>query len=68
MGLEAFQVVVVVDLHCGVFDGAVHPLGLAVGPRMVGLGQPVLDIVVDADAAEDVAAGGAARWAVAILG
>ena len=54
MGLQAFQVVVVVDLDCGVIDRAVHPLGLAVGPRVVGLGQPVLYPVGDADAVEDV--------------
>lgn len=57
MGLQAFQVVVVVNLHGGVLDRAVHPLGLAVGPRMIGFGQAVLDTVFDADAAEDMAAG-----------
>ena len=54
MGLEAFQVVVVVDLDRGVFDRAVYSLGLAVGPRVAGLGQPMLDTVGDADAVEDV--------------
>ena len=54
VGLEAFQVVVVVDLDCGVLDRAVHPFGLAVGPRVIGLGQPVLDAMLDADAIEDV--------------
>jgi hypothetical protein len=32
MGLEAFQVIAVEDLHRGVLDGAVHSFGLAVGP------------------------------------
>jgi len=35
-------------------DGAHHPLGLAVGPRVVGLGQPVLDVILEADPLEDV--------------
>ncbi len=34
MGLQAFQVVVVINLHGRVLDRAIHPLGLAVGPRM----------------------------------
>ena len=29
--------------HRGVLDGAVHSFSLTVGPRVVGLGQPVLD-------------------------
>ncbi len=64
--LEAFQVVVVEVPDRGVLDGAVHPLGLAIGSGMVGLGEPMLDAIVDADAAEDVTAGEAARWAIAI--
>src|ERR1700722_2752189 len=35
MGLQAVQIVVVED--CGVLDRAVHSLGLAVGPRVIGL-------------------------------
>ena len=68
MGLEAFQIVVVVELDGGVLDGAVHSLGLPIGPRMVGLGQPVLDVVGDADAVEDVRAKEAAARAIAVLG
>jgi hypothetical protein len=37
-----------------VLDGAVHPLRLAVCPGMVGLGEPMLDPVLIADAIEDV--------------
>ena len=48
-----------------VLDGAVHPFDLAVGPWMVGLGQPVLDAVGLADHVE-------AHWpgvdAVSVLG
>ena len=36
-----------VDLDRGVLDPAVHPLGLAVGPGMVGLGQAALDAIVE---------------------
>ena len=58
MGLQAFQVVIMVGLHRGVLDRAIHPLGLTVGPWVVGLDQPVLDVVFEADAAKDLAAGG----------
>src|SRR5271155_3565806 len=53
--LEAFEVFVVEDFDRGVFDGSVHSLCLAVGPGVIGLGQPVLDPMFDADAIEDVA-------------
>ena len=56
MGLEGVEARVVEGLGGGVLDGAVHPLCLTVGPRMVGFGQPVLDAVLVADAVEDVAA------------
>jgi len=39
-------------LACGVLDGAVHPFDLAVGPRVVRLGEPVLDVVGFADHVE----------------
>jgi len=54
MGFQAFQIVIVVDLDGGVLDGAVHPLNLAIRPRMVGFGQPMLDAVGDAGAVEDM--------------
>lgn len=41
----------------GLLDGAVHPLDLTIGPRMLHLGQPVLDAVLAADAVEDVLEG-----------
>jgi len=40
----------------GVVDGAVRPLGLTIGPGVLGLGQSVLDAVLVADAVEDVRA------------
>ena len=48
--------VVVVSFDGGFLDGAVHPFDLAVGPRVVHLGQPVLDVVLVADAIKDVLA------------
>ncbi|AML51138.1 hypothetical protein RC74_07575 [Falsihalocynthiibacter arcticus] len=35
--------VVMVSLHCRVLNRSVHPLDLAIGPRMVWLGQAVFD-------------------------
>ena len=37
---------------CGVFDRAVHPFDLPVGPRVVRLGEAVLDAVLGADLVE----------------
>ena len=45
---------VVVALDGRLLEGAVHPLDLAVGPRMVRLGEPVLDAVLAADLVEAV--------------
>ena len=56
VGPEAFDVLMVEDLDGGVLDGAVHPFGLAVGLRMVGLGKAVLDAVCQADGIEYVGA------------
>ncbi|MBB3610508.1 hypothetical protein FHX11_003459 [Rhizobium sp. BK602] len=66
MGLETFQAVIVVDLDDGILDCSVHPRGLAVRPWMVGLGQPMLDAVGDADPVEDVRAEEAASALSAI--
>lgn len=54
MGAEAFGCFVVERLGGCVLDGSVHAFGLAVGPRVVGLGQPVLDAVLVAHAVERV--------------
>jgi hypothetical protein len=37
-----------------ILDGAVHPLGLTVRPGMLGLGQPMIDIVEGAGIFEGV--------------
>lgn len=68
MGLETLQIIIVVDLDGGVLDGAVHPLGLAIRLGMVELGQPMLDVIGDADTAEDMRAEKAAAGAGAVLG
>src|SRR3546814_3968183 len=39
----------------GLLDGAHHPFGLAVGPWVIGLGEAMLDAVLLADTAEDMA-------------
>ena len=68
MGLETFQVVIMVDLDGGVLDGSVHPLGLTICPRMVGFGEPMLDVIGDADAVEDVWSNEASGKTVSALG
>lgn len=52
MGAELVVAVVVEALDGCLLDRAVHPLDLAVGPRMVRLGQPVFDPVRLADHVE----------------
>src|SRR5215469_7924226 len=39
---------VVVALDGGVLEGAVHPLDLAVGPRMLRFGQAMIDVALGA--------------------
>ena len=36
---------VMISANGGFLDGAVHPLDLSVGPRMIGFGQSVVDVV-----------------------
>jgi hypothetical protein len=53
-----FQVVmslVVILLHGGVFARAVQAFYLAIGPRMVGFGQPMVDAILLTDAIKDMA-------------
>ena len=52
MGSEMIVACVMEPFDRRVLDGAVHPLDLAVGPWVVGLGQPVLDAVLLADHVE----------------
>ena len=49
VGAQLGVAVVVVALDGGVLDRAVHAFDLSIGPRMVRLGQPVLDLVRRAD-------------------
>jgi len=48
--------VVVISLDGCVLDCPVHPLDLSVGPRVIGLGQPMFDPVLTTGAIERVAA------------
>ena len=68
VGAQGCRVVVVVDLDGRLLDRAIHPLGLAVGPGVVGLGQSVLDAVGDADAVEDVRTEQARAGLIPVLG
>ena len=54
--MELFVAVIVIVLDGGIFDGAVHPLDLtsAVSPRVVWLGEAMLDAVLAADLVEAV--------------
>jgi hypothetical protein len=47
---------VVISLDGRVLDRPIHPLDLSIGPRMIGLGQPMFDPVLTTGAAEGVAA------------
>jgi hypothetical protein len=67
MRLQRFEARVVEGLDRGLLDGPVHPLGLAIRPGVVGLGEPVLDAVLAADAVEDVGAQVAPRRPVPVL-
>ena len=58
MAAQLGVVVVVVALDGGVLDRAVHAFDLAVGPRMIRLGQPVLDVVRRTDHVEAHRPGG----------
>ena len=45
MGSQLIVGFVEVTFDGRILDGAVHPLDLTVGPRMLGLGQAMIDIV-----------------------
>ena len=51
---ELVMGVIEVSLDGGVFDGSVHALDLPVGPRVVGLGEPVFDSMKVAEPVEGV--------------
>jgi hypothetical protein len=55
-----FQVVmghVVIPFYGGLFERAIHPFHLAIGPRMVGFGQPMVNPVCTTDAIKDMVKG-----------
>ena len=54
MGFELPMLVVMEAFDGGVLDGAVHPLHLAVGPRVLHLGEAMLDPVLPAPHVEHV--------------
>jgi hypothetical protein len=68
MRLEALDLWVVDQLDGRILDGAVRPFGLAVGPRMIRLSEPVFDAELDADAVENVRGKKPATGAMAVLG
>jgi hypothetical protein len=52
-----FQVVMglrVILFHGGLFERPVHAFDLAIGPRMVGFGQPRINPILLADAIKDM--------------
>ncbi len=49
MGLQLAMAVVVIALHGGLLDGAVHAFDLPVGLGMVRFGQPMIDAMRKAD-------------------
>ena len=52
MRAQLIMAVVVASFHCRLLDRSVHPLDLAIGPRMVWLGQAVFDPICFADHVE----------------
>ena len=64
---ELIVIGVVVSPNGSLLDGPVHSLDLAVRPRVINLGQSVLDPVLLADAVEDVMEGGAVAASVGEL-
>ena len=51
---ELVVAIVMIAFDGGLLDGSVHPLDLPIGPRVLHLGQTMLDPVLVADAIEDV--------------
>jgi hypothetical protein len=54
-------------LIVAIFDGSVHSLGLAIGLRIIWLGQLVFDPIVIADAIEDVRSEIPSGWSVPVF-
>jgi hypothetical protein len=43
--------------HGGLFEGAIHPFYLAIGPGMVGCGQPMVNTMLMTDTIKDMVQG-----------
>src|SRR5262249_60150246 len=54
MASELLVAVVGVAINCRFLEGSVHPLDLAIRPRVVGVGQAMLNAVSSADLLETV--------------
>jgi hypothetical protein len=63
---ELVMGVVEVSLDGGILDGSVHAFDLPVGPGMVGLGQPMLDPMKEAEPVEGMATE-ARGWSLPVL-
>lgn len=48
------MIIVVVATDCGFFDGSSHSLNLSIGPRMIDLGEAMLDPMFSAAHIEHV--------------
>ena len=48
---------VVIPFHGGLFERTVHPFHLAIGPGMVGFGQPLVNPMLMTDAIKDMGKG-----------
>ena len=51
---QLIVIVIMVAMDSGLFDCAVHPFNLSIGPRMLDLGQPVINVVSGASTLECV--------------
>lgn len=45
-----------IGAHGGLLEGAVHAFDMAIGPRMVGLGETMVDLMASAGELEGVGA------------
>ena len=64
---ELLMAVIMKALDGRFFDGPVHPLDLPVGPGMVDLGEPMLDVVLATAHLEHVG-GESGGWSVGVAG
>lgn len=48
MLLELSMAIVVISSHSGFLDGAIHAFDLTIGPRVIWLGQAMIDVMAGA--------------------